>query len=43
MGEEKSTAMLLMRKFITQQQTNSPLQIKSVVVPEGLKGFLSAA
>ena len=39
MGEEKATAMLLMRKFITSQQSNSPLQIKSVVVPEGLKGI----
>ena len=37
-GEEKSTALLLMRKFITYQGTDEPLQIKSVVAPEGLKG-----
>jgi len=40
MGEEKATAMLLMRKFITSQQSTNPLQIKSVVVPEGLKGYI---
>ncbi|KAG8235706.1 hypothetical protein J437_LFUL016324 [Ladona fulva] len=39
-GEEKSTALLLMRKFITYQFSNEPLQIKSVVAPEGLKGYI---
>lgn len=39
-GEEKSTALLLMRKFIAYQFTEEPLQIKSVVAPEGVKGYI---
>lgn len=39
-GEEKSTVLLLMRKFLTYQNTNEPLQIKSVVAPEGVKGYI---
>ncbi|KAL1117370.1 hypothetical protein AAG570_004696, partial [Ranatra chinensis] len=39
-GEEKATALLLMRKFISYQFSDSPLQIKSVVAPEGVKGYL---
>lgn len=39
-GEEKATALLLMRKFIAYQFTNEPLQIKSVVAPEGVKGYI---
>lgn len=39
-GEEKNTALLLMRKFIAYQFTNEPLQIKSVVAPEGVKGYI---
>lgn len=39
-GEEKSTVLLLMRKFLTYQNTDSPLQIKSVVAPEGVKGYI---
>lgn len=39
-GEEKATALLLMRKWITYQYTNEPLQIKSVVAPEGVKGYI---
>lgn len=38
-GEEKNTALLLMRKFIVYQNTE-PLQIKSVVAPEGVKGYV---
>jgi len=30
--------MLLMRKFVTMQYEEQPLQIKSVTAPEGLKG-----
>ncbi|XP_050411493.1 transcription elongation factor SPT5 [Patella vulgata] len=40
MGEEKATVLLLMRKFITYQFTEEPLQIKSVVAKEGLKGYI---
>lgn len=40
MGEEKSTCLLLMRKFLVYQNTNEPLQIKSVVAPEGVKGYI---
>ncbi|XP_015121054.1 transcription elongation factor SPT5 [Diachasma alloeum] len=39
-GEEKATVLLLMRKFLTYQFTNEPLQIKSVVAPEGVKGYI---
>ncbi|CAL1263965.1 unnamed protein product [Larinioides sclopetarius] len=39
-GDEKATVLLLMRKFITYQYTNEPLQIKSVVAPEGVKGYI---
>ncbi|XP_046987782.1 transcription elongation factor SPT5 [Schistocerca americana] len=39
-GEEKNTALLLMRKFIAYQFTNEPLQIKSVVAPEHVKGYI---
>lgn len=39
-GEEKATALLLMRKYIAYQFTNEPLQIKSVVAPEGVKGYI---
>ncbi|XP_046400146.1 transcription elongation factor SPT5 isoform X2 [Ischnura elegans] len=39
-GEEKTTALLLMRKYIAYQFTSEPLQIKSVVAPEGLKGYI---
>ena len=39
-GEEKATALLMMRKFLTYQFSGEPLQIKSVVVPGGLKGFI---
>ncbi|XP_008545708.1 transcription elongation factor SPT5 [Microplitis demolitor] len=39
-GEEKSTVLLLMRKFLTYQFSPEPLQIKSVVAPEGVKGYI---
>ncbi|KAF6200841.1 hypothetical protein GE061_005288 [Apolygus lucorum] len=40
MGEEKNTALLLMRKFIAFQNTETPLQIKSVISPETVKGYI---
>lgn len=39
-GEEKATALLLMRKFLTYANTDEPLQIKTVVAPEGVKGYI---
>lgn len=39
-GEEKATILLLMRKFLTYQNTDEPLQIKSIVAPEGVKGYI---
>lgn len=39
-GEEKATVLLLMRKFLTYQNTDEPLQIKSIVAPEGVKGYI---
>lgn len=39
-GEERNTALLLMRKFVAYQFTDEPLQIKSVVTPEGVKGYI---
>ncbi|KAF5280109.1 hypothetical protein FQA39_LY18143 [Lamprigera yunnana] len=40
MGEEKATALLLMRKFLAYQNSNEPLQIKSVIAPEVAKGYI---
>lgn len=39
-GEEKTTALLLMRKFLAYQYQEEPLQIKSIVAPEGIKGMI---
>lgn len=39
-GEEKTTILQLMRKFIAYQYSDEPLQIKSVVAPEGVKGYI---
>ncbi|XP_058819895.1 transcription elongation factor SPT5 [Topomyia yanbarensis] len=39
-GEEKATVLLLMRKFLTYSNTDEPLQIKTVVAPEGVKGYV---
>lgn len=39
-GEEKATVLLLMRKFLTYQNNEDALQIKSVVAPEGVKGYI---
>jgi transcription elongation factor SPT5 len=42
MGEEKATALLLMRKCIAYQHKTDkqPLLIKSVIVKEGIKGYI---
>lgn len=40
MGEEKTVVLTLMRKMIAYQLTDKPLQIKSVVSKEGLKGYI---
>lgn len=40
MGEEKATVCHMMRKMITFQYTDEPLQIKSIVAKEGLRGYL---
>lgn len=40
LGEEKQTVFQLMRKFIAYQFTEEPLQIKSIVAPEGVKGYI---
>jgi transcription elongation factor SPT5 len=42
MGEEKQTALLLMRKYnsFINKTDKTPLQIKSVIVKEGLRGFI---
>lgn len=39
-GEEKATVLLLMRKFIAFQNSEEPLQVKSIVAPEGAKGYI---
>lgn len=41
-GEEKATALLLMRKYLAYENNphQPPLQIKSVVAPEGVKGYI---
>ncbi|GMS96178.1 hypothetical protein PENTCL1PPCAC_18353 [Pristionchus entomophagus] len=40
MGEEKLVAMQLMRKMIAYENKGEALQIKSVIVKEGLKGLI---
>ncbi|BFZ16060.1 hypothetical protein BsWGS_19099 [Bradybaena similaris] len=40
MGEEKATIVHIMRKMIAYQFTEEPLQIKSVVAKEGLRGYI---
>ncbi|KAI8781206.1 Transcription elongation factor SPT5 [Biomphalaria glabrata] len=40
MGEEKATVIHVLRKMIAYQFTEEPLQIKSVVAKEGLKGYI---
>uniref|UniRef100_A0A5K3FUP0 Transcription elongation factor SPT5 n=1 Tax=Mesocestoides corti TaxID=53468 RepID=A0A5K3FUP0_MESCO len=40
MGEEKATVLVLMRKFIAYQLSDTPLQIKSAFAKEGLKGYI---
>ncbi|KAL3318540.1 Transcription elongation factor SPT5 [Cichlidogyrus casuarinus] len=39
-GEEKSTVLALMRKFLAMQNSENPLQIKSAFSKEGLKGLI---
>lgn len=39
-GEEKATVLLLMRKYLTYANSEEPLQIKSIVAPEGVKGYI---
>ena len=39
-GEEKQTVLQLMRKYIAYAKSDEPLQIKSVVAPEGIKGYI---
>ncbi|XP_051846962.1 transcription elongation factor SPT5-like [Antechinus flavipes] len=39
-GQEKSTALTLLRKFAASCFSDSPLQIQSVVAPEYLKGYV---
>uniref|UniRef100_T1IQH2 Transcription elongation factor SPT5 n=1 Tax=Strigamia maritima TaxID=126957 RepID=T1IQH2_STRMM len=39
-GEEKATVTLLMRKMIAYQTTDEPLQIKSAIAVEGVKGYI---
>ncbi|XP_057297763.1 transcription elongation factor SPT5-like [Hydractinia symbiolongicarpus] len=40
MGEEKQVVFALMRKSITFQNSETPLQIKSAIAVEGLKGYI---
>ncbi|UJR38519.1 hypothetical protein I4U23_031185 [Adineta vaga] len=40
MGEEKQTALLLMRKYLALENNDKALQIKSVVVKEGDRGYI---
>jgi transcription elongation factor SPT5 len=40
LGEEKYTVLQLMRKAIAYANNNDPLQIKAVIAPEGIKGYI---
>ncbi|XP_028399581.1 transcription elongation factor SPT5-like [Dendronephthya gigantea] len=39
-GEEKATVIAMMRKALSQQFTDEPLQVKSAIAVEGLKGYI---
>ena len=39
-GTEKETVLRIMKKFIAYQHTEDPLQIRSVVAPEHVKGYV---
>ncbi|WAR02974.1 SPT5H-like protein, partial [Mya arenaria] len=39
-GEERQTALQLMRKFIAYQFSEEPMQIKAVIAKESLKGYI---
>uniref|UniRef100_A0A7N4PDB0 Transcription elongation factor SPT5 n=1 Tax=Sarcophilus harrisii TaxID=9305 RepID=A0A7N4PDB0_SARHA len=39
-GQEKATALTLLRKFAASRFSDSPLKIRSVVAPEHLKGYV---
>ncbi|XP_055342396.1 transcription elongation factor SPT5-like [Paramacrobiotus metropolitanus] len=39
-GEERATCLQLMRKFIAFQNSSEPLQIKSALTVEGVKGYI---
>lgn len=40
LGEEKMTVLQLMRKAVAYSNNNDPLMIKSVIAPEGIKGYV---
>jgi hypothetical protein len=40
LGEEKQTVLLLMRKAIAYSNSPEPLQIRTVIAPEGIKGYI---
>ncbi|XP_051852808.1 transcription elongation factor SPT5-like [Antechinus flavipes] len=40
LGQEKATALTLLRKFLASRFSDNPLQIQSVVAPEYLKGYI---
>ncbi|XP_014204352.1 transcription elongation factor SPT5-like [Copidosoma floridanum] len=39
-GDEASTVLLLMRKFLSYQYSDNPLVIKSAIAPKGIKGYI---
>ena len=39
-GEERETCLQLMRKFLAYERSEDPLQIKSVLTVEGVKGYV---
>lgn len=40
LGQEKNVVLQLMRKYIAYQATSEPLQIKSIISPEAVKGSI---
>lgn len=40
MGEEKQVVFALMRKYLSLENSETPLQIKSAIAVEGLKGYI---
>lgn len=40
LGSERETTLMLMRKFLAHMDSPDPIAVKSVVAPEGARGYI---